>query len=246
MLDLDNLGGHISEVLLERREITDPWGFGIKAEVLRSDHPDWRQAELERAANKPGAAKIRRVTAETAFADFAPGGFRKAKKLGKAESHRKMVNQLSEPGEVQIDLLALREMKPAIASIIISRMSFRGETRVRRRGTEYDLDTPEGREAFFDHQAWQIQDGGETKDEAIPVYKLDAAGKQVLEVGEPVEQEYGGQNIGDAIPQWCLDEAGDLAEFVEQRRAAALEPSAGGSTGSTATGSLVQPSVDEP
>jgi hypothetical protein len=233
MFDLDNLGGLAGEVLRDTRPVEDPWGFGIKAVVLRFDHPDWKKYDLDLAADKPVAEKIRRVTAEAAFSDMAPTGFRKTKKLSRGEAHQKMIRQLSAKDEVTTDIEDLREKKTGIASILCRSLSG-----IRKGGQELDLSTPEARLAIMDHAAYEFTEGGETKYRAIPVYKRGADGETELDqFEEPVEMRWGGWNTGDAIAAWLLEESKDLALFVETQKAVALEPSGATLTGSTATGS---------
>lgn len=230
--DLDNLGGHLAEVLLKTRTITDPWGWGITAEITSSGSPEWRQYELDMAADTPGSAKVRRIAAERAAESFEVAGFRKTKALTAGEKKKKLVDQLSEKGELVLDLFDLRKKKEGIARIIITKMG--GLT---KGGQPVDLSTPEARLAVMEHGQYEFTEGGELKQHTIPVHQRDAAGNVLLDsAGEPLENPYGGMNIGDALAQWPLDEAGETALFVEKRRADALEVSGSGSTGSIAIG----------
>lgn len=240
--DMDHLGGHVTEVLRDTRPIEDPWGFGIKAEVLRYDHPEWRKFELDTAAGKPGAERIRRVTAEAAFSDLAPSGYRKTKKLSKGEAHQKMIRQLSQKDEVTTDIEDLREKKGGIARFLCKSMTVQGDTTVRAGGQEHDLNTPEGRESFMLYTVYEFQQDGETKTRAIPVYKRGDDGEIELdEFDEPIEVRWGGWNTGDAIAAWLVDEAKDLAAYVDNVKAVALEPSNDTSSGSTGTGFPAEP-----
>jgi len=110
-------------------------------------------------------------------------------------------------------------------------------------GQPVDLSTPEARLRVMGHEQYEFTDtDGQTKVRTIPMYKRKADGSPELDgAGEPVEMPYGGMNVGDALAQWPLDEAGELALFVEQKRAQALEPSRPGSTGSFATGDAAPP-----
>lgn len=235
--DLDNLAGHLGEVLLKTRIITDPWGFGVSAVITSSNSPEWRQYELEQAANSPGSEKIRRAAAQSAVAALDVSGFRKTKALTAGERRKKMEDELAKPGEVTIDVVDLRKKKPGIARIIFESMD--GLT---KNGQPVDLSTPEAREAVMDHTRYEFTEGGEAKVRTIPVYQKNADGSPKLDTaGEPLEMPYGGMNVGDAFAQWALDEAGEQALFVEKKRAQALEPSGPGSTGSSASGDESQP-----
>jgi hypothetical protein len=231
--DLDNVQGHLAEVLLNTRQITDPWGFGITAEITSSNAPEWRQYELELAANSPGSEKIRRAAAQSAVAALDVSGFRKAKALTAGERRKKMEDELAKPGEVTIDIVDLRKKKEGIARIIVKSMA--GLT---KGGQPVDLSTPEARLRVMGHEQYEFTDtDGQTKVRTIPVYQRNPDGSPKLDsADEPLETPYGGMNVGDAFAQWALDEAGELALFVEKRRADALEPSGGGSTGSSASG----------
>lgn len=245
-MDIDNLGGHVGEVLRETREFEDPWGWGIKGEVLRGDHPDWRQYDLELAADKPTAQKIRMATAETVFADLAPQGFRAKKKVSKGEAYDRMLRKVAEREAVTIDIFDLREKKEGIARILLKGLSFQGETVVRRGGVEYDLATPEGRLSFLNHEIWEFEEDGQTKTNAVPVYKRGEDGQiETDSYGEPVENILAGWNIGDAIAQYAVQESKDLAAFVDQRKGVILDRSGDTSSGFTGTGSPSQPQNDE-
>lgn len=244
-LDLDDLGGHVSEVLRDTRDFEDPWGWGIQGTVLRGDHPDWRQFNLDHDADRPVAEKVRRVTAENVFSDMAPTGFRRAKKPTKGEAYNRMIQKLSEKDEIKIDIFDLRERKDGIATILCKALSFKGETIVRRRGKEFDLSTPDGRAQFFDHSLWDREENGEKKTDSVPVYERTAEGETKLDDnGDPIEQRLGGWNIGDALAQLIVDESKDLAAFVEVRKAAVLDRSGSTSNGSTVTGSPLPPTND--
>jgi hypothetical protein len=243
--DLDNLGGHVGEVLLKERPFTDPWGWNITGIVRRIDDPDYRQAELELNAAKPDAHKLRLATAENIFSDLRPDGFRQGKKLTKREAYERMVRKAAEPGEVVIDLLDLREKKPLIARLLCrtdrkgaAPLMFRGESIVRRNGKEFDLSTPEGRLGLMDHTLWEFQEGDEVKEHTTPLFKRGPDGELELDdYEEPIEHILGGKNVGDALAYLLLREAKDLASFVDQRGKEVLEPFGATSTGSTATGS---------
>lgn len=232
--DLDNLEGHLGEVLLNTRTITDPWGFGITAEITSANAPEWRQYELELAANSPGSEKIRRAAAQSAVAALDVSGFRKVKALSAGERRKKMEDELAKPGEVTIDIVDLRKKKGGIARIIVKSMD--GLT---RGGVPVDLSTPETRLAVMDHGQYEFTDPGDrqVKVRTIPIYQRNPDGSEKLDTaGEPLDMPYGGMNVGDALAQWPLDEAGELALFVEKKRAQALEPSGPGSTGNSETG----------
>lgn len=62
-VSMDDLGGHVAEVLLMERPFEDPWGWEIQGVVRRIDDPEYRQAELELAAKKPDAQRMRRGVA---------------------------------------------------------------------------------------------------------------------------------------------------------------------------------------
>lgn len=237
-VDMDDLGGHVAEVLLTERRFEDPWGWGIAGIVRRIDDPEYKQFELEIASNKPDAQKMRRGVAEAIYADFRPdNGFRSGKKLSKREAYERMVSQAAEKGEVVIDLYDLREKKEGIARILCRELSFKGETLVRIQGKEFDLSTPEGRAGLMDHRLWEFQEGGVTKEKTTPLYKRRPDGElETDDYGEPVEQILGGQNIGDALARLVLREAKDLSAFVEQRKAEVLDSSGGIQSGSTETG----------
>lgn len=238
-VDLDDLGGHVGEVLQPSRIFTDPWGWEISGEVIRGDSTEWRQWLLEYAARQPSAAKVRRVTAETVLSDLAPTGARAKRKPSKGESYERMLRKLSEPDEVKIDVLDLRAKKAGIAEVLCRSLTFRGQKMVRRAGREFDLSTPEGRAAFLSHELWEIQgEGGETQTVSIPVYVKGPDGEPLLgEFDEPIENRLGGWNVGDAIAQLIIEEAGDQAAFVAGQRAEVLDRSSATSSGSTAIGS---------
>ena len=239
--DLDNVQGHLGEVLLNTREIHDPWGFGITAVITSSNAPEWRQYELELASNSPGSEKIRRAAAQSAVAALEVSGFRKAKALTAGERRKKMEDELAKPGEVTIDVIDLRKKKEGIARIIVQSMTWPGAM---SGGKPLDLSTPEARLALMDHARYVFVDpsDGQSKQRTIPMFQKDVDGLTKMDsVGEPVPMPYGGENFGDAVAQWPLDEAGELALFVEKRRADALEPSGGGSTGSSASGEESRP-----
>lgn len=240
--DLDNLGGHVGEVLLKERPFEDPWGWGITGVVRRIDDPEYRQAELELAATKPDAHKLRLATAENIFSDLKPDGFRQGKKLSKREAYERMVRKAAEPGEVVIDLLDLREKKPLIARLLcrterkgVAPLMFRGESIVRRNGKEFDLSTPEGRLSLMDHTLWEID---EFMEDTTPLFKHGPDGELELDdYGEPIEHVLGGRNVGDALAYLLLREAKDLAAFVDHRSKEVLEKSSATSNGFTGTGS---------
>lgn len=242
MADLNNLGGVVGEILRDTRVVVDPWGFGFRAKVLRANHDDWTKLEMELAASTPEAERVRRATAENMFADFAPtAGFRAKKKQTKAEQHRALIDTVSERGRVLTQRDLLRQKKQGIASVLAREMMFQADTSVTRNGKTWDLATAEGRLALLDHETWQRRDGAEILNEAIPAFKRDLAGEVELDsAGEPVPHLYAGENIGDALAQWLLDEANYLAGFSEQREGEIVRFTRPTSDGSTGTGSSAE------
>jgi hypothetical protein len=234
--DLDNLGGLVSEVLRDTRVVEDPWGFGIKAVVLRADHPDWKKYELDVAADMPVSERYRRVTAEYLVPDEV-AGFRKKKQLSKGEVRRQMVTKLSEKDEPTTEVEYIRSVKQGLAEILIKSLSIKGETTVRLDERHIDLTSAEGRAEFLDHTLFEFAENGETKTKAIPVYKRKADGELEQDsLGDPVENHLAGWNTGDAIAAMLLDEAREVAAFVEKRKGDALEPSEPTRIGSTEIG----------
>lgn len=234
--DLDNLRGHVGEVLRETRPFTDPWkipGITITGEVLRGDHPDWKQHLLDLLAARPEAQRQRRVVNERVFSGLAPKGFRQKKAVSDGEAHQQMLEKLSEEETLQIEIFNLREQKNGIAAILLKKLAVNGETEFVQGGKTYDLTTVEGRAAFMDHETWEFEEGGEKKELSIPVYK---AGAGEDKWGEREKNDLGGWNWGDAVAKMVLNESDDLAAFVEERKAEVLDRSRGTSNGPSEIG----------
>lgn len=239
--NMDDLAGLVGEVLCETRAFEDSWqipGFKVTGVVLRGDHPDWRQHVLDLQAGRPEAQKTRKVVNERIFQSLAPKGFRQSKKLSEAEAHERMLGKVAEAEKLQIDIFALREQKEGIASILCRDLKVNGESIVTRGGVSHDLSTADGRRSFFSHTTWEFNhDGGAKKELAVPVYRKDAADELVLDdTGEPIKNDLGGWNLGDAVAQLVVQEADNLVAFVATRKADALEQSGGTSTGPSASG----------
>lgn len=243
--NMDDLAGLVGEVLCETRPFEDSWqipGFKITGVVLRGDHPDWRQHVLDLQASRPEAQRTRRVVNERIFQGLAPRGFRQSKKLSEAEAHDRMLGKVAESERLQIDIFSLREQKEGIAAILCRDLKVNGESVVTRGGASHDLSTPPGRLSFFSHALWEIEDDGK-KELVVPVYRKDAAGALVLDdTGEPIKNDLGGWNLGDAVAQLVVQEADNLVAFVATRKADALERSEDISTGTSASGTR-SPSV---
>src|SRR4051812_49056059 len=184
--DLDDLSGHLSEVLLDTRKSEDPWGFGISAVLHSTDSPEWRQHVLEQSTQTAGAAKVRRVIAETVSDGFAQPGFRQKKTLSAGEKKKHLEDKLSEPGEVEIDLYDLRKKKEGIARILV-----KSATGPLKGGVPVDLSTPEKIMAFLDHEAYEINGPDGKQQKVIPLYQRNADGSFKLDsANEPLENPY--------------------------------------------------------
>lgn len=247
--NLDDLGGVIGEVIHETRPFEDSWnipGFKVTGVVLRADAPAWRQHVLEVQASRPEQVRAREVVNERVYNGLAPKGFRAGKKLSEHEAHAKMLGKIAQSERLLIDVFLLREQKAGIASILCKELRVNGETVVTRRGVTCDLSTPEGREALFNDGLWEVSQSGEKKELAVPLYRKGTDG-QVLtdDLGEPVKNDCGGWNIGDALAQLVLQEAEDLPAYVEARKSDALEPSGATSTGPSGFGFSSPSSVAE-
>lgn len=229
---IDDLNGHMVEVLREKREFTDPWGLGISGVITRGDNIAWTRYLLKLNQDSEDFKKIRLATAESFVADVAPDGFRAGKKLSKAEAHRRMVVKIAEPSEPVVTLEAIRDQKPGIAEHLLLSLTYKGETRPVIKGETFDLTTPSGRAAFMDHELWCFEEDGESLEFAVP---LNA--REPDENGDPVENFAGGMNFGDAVAKLSIREANDQASFVWKRKAKLVEPSAGTATGTTGSGS---------
>lgn len=248
--DLDNLGGVIGEVLGEVRDFTDPWGmpgFKVTGEVLRGDHPDWRQHELDIAASQPEYVQRQELVNERLLNPLAPKGFRQTKKLSETQAHQRLVEKTAKlDTKLKTQVFNLRDRKPGLAAILCKSLQINGETVVTRAGKTHDLSTAAGRESLLDHQTWQFEQEGEIVEATIPVFKLGPDGaKELDDFGEPVRNECAGWNIGDALAWLIENEADDTEKFVKKRKAALLEPSVGTATGTTASGSQSQSPSDE-
>ncbi len=234
-VDLDNLAGHVGEVLRETRRFTLAIpGITITGEVLRGDHPDWKQHLLDLQAERPEVQRQRRVVNERVFAGLEPKGFRQKKRPSETQAHQDMLAKLSAEESLQIEIYSIRDQKDGIATILLRKLEVNGETTVKRGGVEHDLTTPAGRLAFMDHETWEFMEGTEKKELSIPVYKEDS---EPDGFGERERNELGGWNFGDAIAKSVIQEADDLAAFVENRRAEVLDSSSATSTGSIESGS---------
>lgn len=245
-MNLDNLGGFLgAEVLKETREFEDTWnlpGLKVTGVVLRGDHPEWRQHLMDLQQQRPEQKRTRRLVNERIFSGLAPKGFKQSKKLSEGEAHERMIGKLAEEERLVVDTFSLREQKPGIASILCKRLEVNGETLVKRNGKELDLTTPEGREAFMDHEMWLTPEG----ELSIPVYQKGPDGEPLLdEFQEPIPLDHGGKNLGDAIAALLVEQAEDLAKFVEKRRAEALDLSGAASNGPTESGSVVHLQNDD-
>jgi hypothetical protein len=241
-LDLDNLAGHVGEVLREVRPFTLAIpGIVITGEVLRGDHPDWKQHLLDLQAERPEVKRQRKVVNERVFSGLEPKGFRQKKKPSETQAHQEMLAKLSEEETLQIEVYTIRDQKDGIATILLKKLEVNGETTVRRGGVEHDLSTPAGRLAFMDHETWEFTEGTERKELSIPVYKDG----EPDDFGERERNELGGWNFGDAIAKSVLQEADDLAAFVEKRKADVLDSSGATSTGVFESGSPSQPPPEE-
>ncbi len=241
--DLSNLAGVAGEILRDTRTVTDPWGFGIEAVVVRADCHDWKKFELSVVGDTPMAERWRLITAEEFADNLVPdAGQRQAKKATKAEKKQRVVRKLAVKEEVETDIEALRNRKSGIASILVRNMWGFVEN-----GKVVDLSTPEAREAVFAHERYHFTDEeGNAVTRMSPLYERDEDGEILLDdAGEPVENQYGGKNMGDALAQWLWDEAKNLAAFSLKERAKALGTSSDTLTGSIASGSHDQSPNDE-
>jgi hypothetical protein len=247
-MNLDNLNGLVGEIILESRAFEDSWGIPgltITGQVLRGNHPEWQQHQMDLAASKPESVRSREIMNARIFSQLAPKGFRQKKKLSEEEAHANMLGKLAEQEKLQTAVNSLREQKAGIASILCLSLAVNGETVVTRGGVSHDLSTPAGRESFLSHKTWEFEQDGVRKEVSIPYYRKTAAGGLELDsFGEPVPQDMGGWNLGDAVAQLLIQEADDLAAFAEVRKADALGLSNDTGAGSTTTGSADQPLND--
>ena len=248
-IDMDNLGGHLGEVLKERRDFTDPWGlpgFTFTGTVRRGDSIEWRQYEMDLLGNSPDQIKARELLNARIYQGLAPKGFRAPKKLSEGEAHQRMLGQMAQEQKLEVDTIALRRKKHGIAFLLCEKLALNGETVVKRAGRDYDLATPAGREAFFDHEIWTSAGPDGPVEMSVPLYKRGADGEVLLdEYDSPIEQEFGGHNFGDALAELVLSEANDVARFSQQRKAESLDVSSAASNGSSATGSPSLPQNDD-
>lgn len=240
MASLDDLGGVIGEVIGETRSFEDSWGipgFRVTGTVLRADAPAWRQYQLEVQAARPEQVRQRELVNERIYNGLQPKGFRAGKKISEHEAHARMLGKIAQSERLLIDVFLLREQKKGLAEILCKSLRVNGDSVVTRGGVTYDLDTPAGRAAIFDHELWEVNQGGEKKELAVPVYRKGPDGQALTDdTGEPIKNDMGGWNLGDAVAQLILQEAEDLPRFVEARKADALEPSGPTSTGRSDTG----------
>lgn len=238
--NLDDLGGIIGEVIGEVRGFADSWdmaGLHITGEVLRADHPTWRQYGLDFEASRPEARQSRELVHERLLNPLAPKGFRQSKKLSEPEAHRRLVGKVAGLERLQIDVFRLREQKPGIAEILCKSLVVNGEPVAKRRG-EHDLTTAAGRASFMDHRLWEVEMDGMQKEICVPFYQTNADGAVILDDdGEPIKNDFGGWNLGDAMAALIVQEAEDLPRFVEARKADALEVSGDRSIGPSESGS---------
>jgi hypothetical protein len=241
MANLDQLGGVIGEVLGNIRPFADSWdipGLQVTGEVLRSSHPNWRQHELDLAAARPEFLKRQELVNEAMLNPIAPPGFREKKKLSPAQAHMRLVEKTAKLNtNLMIDIFNLRERKKGISSILCKSLRVNGDTTVTMGGREHDLTTSAGRESLLDHETWEFEQDGEVVEQTIPVYKLGPDGEKLLDdSGEPVLQDCGGWNLGDAIA-WLIEAEADKTElFVRARKADALEVSGAPLTGPSGSG----------
>jgi len=242
-----DLNGFLGKVIPDTRRVADPWGFGFEADILRSNHPDWLKVETERINDSPAAERTRVAVSKHSLRELAPAGFRSGRKLTAGESYQKLERAFAEKPDAQTPIETVRNQKPGIAAVLlrgaadgkggfVPHVTFRGSAIFRRNGLELDLSTVEGRLTLLDHRTWVVPGEGE---EAIPVLKADPeTGEPELdEAGDPIENLFGGDNVGDALARWLTNYADDLAAFQSAQKATAQGESAAVSNGSIATGS---------
>lgn len=237
-ISLDDLGGFLGEVLGDTRTVTDPWGLGIEATLTHTGNEGWQKFDLDRINDLPVLEKQRQATAEFTSADLDQGvpGFRAARKKTQAEKVQRLRRQLAEKTELQTPVETIRAQKPGIVDHLLLAMTVRGSSSVTRGGQTFDLTQPTGRLAFLSHAAWKT-DGGQL---AIPPFETGPDGQPVLDSeGQPTPNRFGGENVGDAIAMWLLEEAGQTAEFVQKAKATAQGKSAPVSNGPIGTGSAI-------
>lgn len=238
-LDMDNLAGLAGEVIGEVADFEDNWGWpGLKVtgRVLRADHPEWKQYTFDVAAQRPEAVRTREAVNQRVFHSLAPKGFRKQAKT-EGEAHQRMLRQVAENEKLLTEVMVVRDQKPGIAALLCKELRINGESEVLRNGVTYDLDTIEGRRAILSHATWESERDGEKVEVAVPVHQQNGAGPLLDDEGEPVRNTLAGWNLGDALARLIRDSAEETERFVKGRKADALEPSSGTSTGPSASGS---------
>lgn len=235
-INLDNLAGFLGQVVGDTRSIKDPWGFGIEAVVTHTGNEDWQSFDLDRINNLPVLANQRAATADFTSADLDQGvpGFRAGRKKSQAEKVLRLRKRLSEATPLQTAVETIRSQKPGIVDHLLLELTVRGSSSVTRSGQSFDLTLPAGRLAFLAHSAWKTE-GGQL---AVPPFEAGPDGTPLLDgEGQPTPNRFGGENLGDAIAMWLLEEAGQTSEFVQKAKAANQGESGAISTGPIETGS---------
>jgi len=244
-INLDDLSGFLGEVIGDTRTVKDPWGFGITAVITHTGNEEWAKFDLDRINALPVLENQRQATAEFTSSDLDQGvpGFRAARKKTQAEKVQKLRRKLAEKTDLQTPVETIRAQKPGIVDHLLVEMTARGSASVSRGGQSFDLTLPAGRLAFLAHTAWKT-DGGQL---AIPPFESGPDGKPVLDSeGQPTPNRFGGENMGDAIAMWLLEEAGQTAEFVRKAEAANQGKSEAISNGPIETGSPAPTANDAP
>lgn len=120
-----DLSEHFGSVL-DTQIFSDPWGMGIKAEVLRESHPDWkgwRKKNVPDEGGKELQKAMRRATLEQAMKGGGGKQTYKRSGLGAEPDTAAIVERAVElMPESDAPRFGLEDLKPGIASVLLRKM----------------------------------------------------------------------------------------------------------------------------
>jgi len=238
--------------ILDTREIEDPWGLGLRLEIMRAGADRW-QAWLK--ANVPDSPEIKAYLTETwKLANANARGGRLKTKLTTEEIEAQAIERAS--GKINISGRAenLARLKPGLAAVAIVRLIDAQSAHVKCSacGNRWELDAEDepcpqcGDLAYLDDPE-PIPSTPENI-AALLENTRDAAGNiRYLEKydDEGHEVPHGDQPVGDAIAAWVLEEMGATEKFRASAVAAVKEVLASGLAGHSGNGST-SPQAFEP